>query len=71
MAYFAQRGYASVCIDYRSSGQAKFPAQIEDVKTAVRFLKAHAEQYHLDAGPHRGDGPLGGGTSGRHGGDER
>lgn len=50
MAYFAQRGYASVCIDYRSSGQAKFPAQIEDVKTAVRFLKAHAEQYHLDAG---------------------
>ncbi len=41
-------GYIIVSIDYRLSGEAAFPAQIEDCKAAVRWLRAHAATYHLD-----------------------
>ena len=41
-------GFAVVCINHRSSGDAKFPAQIHDVKAAIRFLRAHAAEYKLD-----------------------
>ena len=41
-------GFAVVCINHRSSGDAKFPAQIQDVKGALRFLRAHAAEYKLD-----------------------
>jgi len=47
--YFAQRGFAMVSIDYRLSDEAKFPAAVEDVKTAVRWLRAEAVHYGLDA----------------------
>jgi acetyl esterase/lipase len=42
------RGYAVAAIDYRLSGEAKFPAQIADAKAAVRWLRAHATQLQLD-----------------------
>lgn len=42
------KGYAVASIDYRLSQVAKFPAQIEDCKAAVRWLRAHAKEYHLD-----------------------
>ncbi|MBP5338311.1 MAG: alpha/beta hydrolase [Prevotella sp.] len=41
-------GFAVACINHRSSGDAKFPAQIQDVKGAIRFLRAHAAEYKLD-----------------------
>ena len=41
-------GFAVVCINHRSSGDAKFPAQIQDVKGAIRFIRAHAKDYKLD-----------------------
>ena len=41
-------GFAVVTINHRSSGDAKFPAQINDVKGALRFLRAHAADYRLD-----------------------
>jgi len=44
----AQRGYFGVTIDYRLSGVAPFPAQIEDCKCAVRWVRAHAKEYNLD-----------------------
>jgi acetyl esterase/lipase len=43
------RGYAVVCVNYRLSGEAAFPSAVYDVKAAVRFLKAHAAEYNLDA----------------------
>ena len=46
--YLAQ-GYAVASINYRLSQHAKFPAQIEDCKAAVRWLRAHAAEYRLDA----------------------
>jgi len=46
---FTERGYAVASINYRLTGEATFPAQIEDCKAAVRWLRAHAEKYGLDA----------------------
>ena len=45
---FVARGYAGVSLDYRLSGDAIFPAQIEDCKAAIRWLRAHAKEYRLD-----------------------
>lgn len=45
---YVQRGYAVASLNYRLSGDAVFPAQIEDCKAAVRWLRAHAAEYHLD-----------------------
>jgi uncharacterized protein (TIGR03437 family) len=43
------RGFAYASIGYRLSTEAQWPAQILDVKAAVRFLRANAEKYKLDA----------------------
>jgi acetyl esterase/lipase len=43
-----RRGYAVASINYRLSGEAIFPAQIEDCKAAIRFLRANAAMYKLD-----------------------
>lgn len=40
--------YAVASIDYRLTDRAIFPAQIHDCKAAVRWLRAHAEEYGLD-----------------------
>ena len=42
------RGYAVASVNYRLSGEAKFPAAVHDVRAAVRFLKANADRYGLD-----------------------
>jgi acetyl esterase/lipase len=44
-----KRGYAVVCVNYRLSGEAQFPSQIYDCKAAVRYLRANAHAYYLDA----------------------
>ena len=41
-------GYAVASVDYRLTGIAPFPAQIEDCKAAVRWLRANASKYNLD-----------------------
>jgi acetyl esterase/lipase len=43
----ATKGYAVASINYRLSQNAIFPAQIEDCKAAVRWLRAHAKKYGL------------------------
>ena len=45
---YTGRGYAVASINYRLSGHAIFPAQIEDCKAAIRWLRAHAKEYSLD-----------------------
>jgi acetyl esterase/lipase len=42
------RGYAVACVDYRLSSEELFPAQLEDCKAAVRWLRDNAERYRLD-----------------------
>ncbi len=45
---FLARGYAVASINYRLSSHARFPAQIEDCKTAIRWLRANAKTYNID-----------------------
>jgi acetyl esterase/lipase len=47
--FFAERGFAMVAIDYRLSRAAVFPAQIEDVRTAIRWLRSVASAYGIDS----------------------
>lgn len=42
-------GFIVASIDYRLGPKYKFPAQIEDVKCAIRFLRADASRYHVDS----------------------
>lgn len=44
----AQKGYVVAVIQYSPSEIAPFPAQTQDAKTAIRFLKKHAQEYHID-----------------------
>ena len=44
----AKAGYFAASIEYRLSGVAKWPAQIQDCKLGVRWLRANAAQYHVD-----------------------
>lgn len=47
-AGYVAQGYAVASINYRLSGHAVFPAQIDDCKAAIRWLRAHAKEYSLD-----------------------
>lgn len=47
---FAERGYAMASIEYRLSTEALFPAQIHDVKAAIRWLRSSANEFGLDSG---------------------
>ena len=44
----ARRGYAAVTVSYRLSGEARYPAAVEDVKAAVRWLRANAGTLRID-----------------------
>ena len=46
---FVENGFALASIDFRQSDQAQFPAQIHDIKAAVRFLRANANAYGVNA----------------------
>lgn len=58
---YVTAGYALASINYRLSQHAIFPAQIEDCKAAVRWLRAHASQYGLDPNRFAAWGPSAGG----------
>ncbi len=45
---FVVRGYVAASVDYRLAAQAKYPAAIQDVKAAIRYLRANAQQYFID-----------------------
>ncbi len=47
--YLAEHGYAVASVNYRLTHQACFPAQIHDVKAAIRWLRAHANEYGYKA----------------------
>ena len=45
----AEKGWPVASIEYRLSGEAPFPAQIHDIKAAIRFLRANQQEYGLRA----------------------
>ena len=44
----AERGYMVASLTYRTAPNFKFPAPLEDVKAAIRYLRAHANDYHIN-----------------------
>lgn len=48
MMYFARKGYVVASVEYRTSPEAEFPGALCDVKAAIRYLRAHAEDYCID-----------------------
>ncbi|MFL5342564.1 MAG: alpha/beta hydrolase fold domain-containing protein [Gemmataceae bacterium] len=48
--FLVGKGFAVASVGYRLSQHAPFPAQIEDCKTAIRWLRANAKTYNLDPG---------------------
>ena len=48
LAGLAARGYVVASLNYRLSGEARFPAASDDVDAAIRWLKAHAGDYGID-----------------------
>lgn len=47
-AWLTEHGYAVASINYRLTDEAQWPAQIDDCRAAVRWLRAHADEYGLD-----------------------
>lgn len=47
--HLAQHGYVAAVVSYRLSPMNQFPAPVEDVKAAVRFLRANAARFQIDA----------------------
>lgn len=46
--FFAKNGYFAVSVNYRLSGEATFPAQIHDVKSAIRWVRKYADKYNVN-----------------------
>jgi acetyl esterase/lipase len=57
-----RRGYAVVSINYRMSGEALFPKNINDVKAAIRWIRANAKQYYFNPDKIAGWGGSAGGN---------
>jgi acetyl esterase/lipase len=48
LVWFAKQGFIVASVEYSVTPVTKFPEQIEDAKLAIRFLKAHSGEYHID-----------------------
>jgi acetyl esterase/lipase len=48
LATLAARGYVVASVGYRLSGEARFPAAVQDIKAAIRWLRAHAADLGID-----------------------
>ncbi len=48
LSQLARSGFVVASVEYRTSNEAVFPTQIQDVKSAVRYLKAHSDRYSID-----------------------
>lgn len=44
----AEKGFVTITVEYRLRPEAIYPAALHDLKTAVRWLRAHAKQYGVD-----------------------
>lgn len=48
LASLAAEGFIVASLEYRLAAEAKFPAQLQDAKAALRFLRDHAAKYRID-----------------------
>ena len=61
LASLAAKGYVVASVDYRLSGEAKFPAAVQDIKAAIRWMRKNAGTYGIDKGRGLVWGPSAGG----------
>ncbi|KAA5540732.1 alpha/beta hydrolase [Roseiconus nitratireducens] len=47
--HWLEHDFTIASVDYRLSGEAKFPAQIHDIKAAIRFLRSRADDFGIDS----------------------
>ena len=48
LAYFAKHGYAVITAEYSVLPFTKWPDQIQELKTAIRYIRAHSRELDLD-----------------------
>lgn len=48
LVWMAQKGYVVASVKHRAAREAAFPAFLQDVKSAIRFLRANAAAFHID-----------------------
>jgi acetyl esterase/lipase len=48
LSWFAKHGYAVASVEYSVTARTRFPENVEDIKQAIRFLRAHEAEYNLD-----------------------
>lgn len=48
LSTLAHQGFVVCSVEYRTSNEGCYPMQIEDVKAAIRYLRAHADRYRID-----------------------
>ena len=45
LSRLAQNGFVVASVEYRTSNEGTYPMQLQDVKAAIRYLRAHAKRY--------------------------
>jgi acetyl esterase/lipase len=48
LAALSAQGYVVASVSYRLSGEARFPAAVQDIKAAIRWLRGHSRDFNLD-----------------------
>ncbi len=48
LSKLAMAGFVVASIQYRTSNEAAYPSQIQDIKAGIRYLKAHSKEYNID-----------------------
>lgn len=48
LSKLAMEGFVVASVQYRTSNQAQYPSCLEDIKAAIRYLKAHSDRYAID-----------------------
>jgi pectinesterase len=46
--YLAKNGYVAATVEYRLSGEAKYPAAVYDLKEAIRWIRKNAKEFEID-----------------------
>jgi acetyl esterase/lipase len=47
--FLAAHGYVTAVVEYRLSTEAPYPMAVHDIKSAVRWMRAHASEYNIDS----------------------
>lgn len=48
LSELSRKGFVVASVQYRTSNETPLPGQIQDVKAGIRYLRAHAERFHIN-----------------------